>query len=100
VLEVHINNAQIQKVLELHLHKVYSTQTKTGISASRKADELVLSSKATELQQVKQTVTEMPDTRASLVQSLKQKVQSGTYCIDEQSIADSMLDTITECRNI
>jgi len=95
---VYVNNAQIQKVLELHLHKVYSTQSRPSISSARGLDELVLSSRATEMQEIKQAVSSLPDMRANIVQDIRSKVSSGTYEINGRDIAESMFDLAINAR--
>ncbi|MEN6372150.1 MAG: flagellar biosynthesis anti-sigma factor FlgM [Armatimonadota bacterium] len=92
---MYVNNAQINSVLELHLHKVYSVQNKPAISASmRPADELVLSSRATEMQDIKQAMSALPDVRTDLVDNIKSKVEAGAYDSSNQDIADCMLRSI------
>lgn len=95
---MYVDNAQIQKVLELHLHKVYSTQNSPAISSARGLDELILSSRATEMQEIKQAVTALPDMRTNLVQDIKSKVSSGTYKASDRDIAESMFNMATETR--
>lgn len=95
---MYINNAYIQKVLDVHLHKVHSTQSKSGVGSAKSPDELILSEKATDMQQIKQVLAGLPEVRTSLVQDLKHKVQSGAYQINEDETADSVVSTI--CQNI
>jgi flagellar biosynthesis anti-sigma factor FlgM len=89
---VYINNAEIHKVLEVHLHKVYDTKCKASTSATKGPDQLILSPKAAELQLAKQAISGVSDTRDDLVQSLKAKLQSGTYNVEERNIASNMFD--------
>ena len=89
---MHISNGQIQKVLELHLHKVYATRGGSGPGFATGADELILSTRAAEMQQLKQAVARSPEIRSGLVQDLKQKVQSGNYQIDPQGLAAEIVD--------
>ena len=88
---MHINNAQIQKVLELHLHRVYTTQNKSGAGSTRKPDELVLSARAAEIQEIKQAMAGLPAMREEIVQELKRRIQSGDYKINPEELADKML---------
>jgi flagellar biosynthesis anti-sigma factor FlgM len=90
---VYINNAEIHKVLEVHLHKVYGTKSKAGISSTKGPDQLILSPKATEMQQAKQVISSMPEVRDDLVQNLRAKLQAGTYNTEEQNTAGNMLDS-------
>jgi len=95
VLRVHINNAHIQKVLEVHLHRVYETERKSRSESSRKPDELVLSARAKEMQDIKQAAASLPEVRANVVQSLKRRIQSGNYDLDADELAASILGAVT-----
>jgi hypothetical protein len=86
-LAVHINNAYIHKVLEVHLHKVHSREGKGKIEPGRAPDELVLSPKAADLQQVKQVIAELPETRIGMVRGIRNRVASGFYEPDAQELA-------------
>ncbi|MEN6521540.1 MAG: flagellar biosynthesis anti-sigma factor FlgM [Armatimonadota bacterium] len=88
---MYVNNAQINKVLELHLHKVYSTQGISAASSTGKPDELILSSRMTEMQDVKQAISALPDMRTDLISGLRSKIESGTYNSGSQDIADCMM---------
>ena len=94
---MHISNAQIQKVLELHLHKVYSTRRgqTTGAAAS---DELVLSPKAADMQQVKQKIIGLPDTRADIVREMKHKIEAGEYKVGSAELADGIISALSQGR--
>ncbi len=87
---MHISNAQLQKVLELHLHKVYATQPKSEAGMGSRADKLTLSRQAAEMQQIKQTLAQLPDTRENVVRDLKQKLRAGDYKISEEELAHKM----------
>lgn len=93
---MYVNNAQIQKVLELHLHKVYSLPSSQSVSSTRGLDELILSSKATEMQDIKQAVSALPETRSDLVRDLRSKIDSGLYDPANQDIAESMFKSAIE----
>jgi len=91
---MHISNAQIQKALELSLHRVHVVRP-PGSPDCRDAsqpDRLTLSRKATEVQQIKQALATMPSTREGVVRNLSRKLQSGDYKVNEQELADKMLD--------
>lgn len=63
----------------------------SGTSASN-PDELVLSTKAVEMQRVKQAVADLPEVRSDVVNTLKQQLTTGAYSIDPQAIAEGLLD--------
>lgn len=91
---MNINNAQMHEVLKLHLHKVYSTQQTPCVSSVKRSDELVLSTKARDIQQIKEALNTMPEIRTRMVQDLKSKINAGSYELDDHETADSMLSSI------
>lgn len=99
MIAVHISNAQIQKVLELHLHKVNKLQEKPASSSSRGPDQLILSGKAAEMQKIKQHITGLPQVRANLVQELQQKLDSEQYHADSTELAESMFSSAIAMRS-
>ena len=52
------------------------------------ASSVELSDSALEIQRVKSIVDNLPDVREDLVQSLKARVESGTYTVKSEDIAD------------
>jgi flagellar biosynthesis anti-sigma factor FlgM len=99
VIAVHISNSQIQKVLELHLHKVNRLQEKPTSSSSRGPDQLILSGKAAEMQKIKQQITGLPQVRANIVQELRQKLDSGRYDADSTELVESMFSSAVDIRS-
>jgi flagellar biosynthesis anti-sigma factor FlgM len=98
VIVVYVSNAEMQKVLETHLHKVYKTREKSGTSSGHGPDELILSTKATEMQQIRQQVASLPDTRTGIVQSLKHRIEAGSYSVSEDDLAGKMLSAALQGR--
>jgi flagellar biosynthesis anti-sigma factor FlgM len=98
MIEVHISNAQIHRVLELHVHRVGGVQSASGAGAAERPDQLTLSRKATDMQEIKQQLTRLPDMRTGLVKDFKNKVQVGTYDVSEAEIAENMLATALQNR--
>ena len=73
------------------MHVVRPSRSDRDDSASQ-PDRLTLSRKATEVQQIKQALATMPSTREGVVRNLSRKLQSGDYKVNEQELADKMLD--------
>lgn len=65
-------------------------QTSSDSSAVSSAATVSFSSRAQELANAKKAVASAPDTRDDLVQSLKTKVESGTYKVSGSDIAEMM----------
>ena len=86
---MHISNAQIQKIFELHLHKVRVSGVRPG-GPVRKPDQLTLSRQATEMQNIKQFVSALPDIRQDKVYELRRTIESGGYQVSDSDIASAM----------
>lgn len=91
-----ISNAQIQQVLQLHLHKISGPREKSRTKGSGGADELILSTKAADMQRIKQKVGEMPEFRSAAVQELKQRLEAGQYQASAEEVAESILSVAKE----
>lgn len=88
-----ISNTQINKVFELHLHKVYAAQSKPTVSAGRGFDQLFISAKAADIQRTMKTVASLPSVRPEVVNGAKQMIQSGNYNTNGMDIAESMFSS-------
>jgi negative regulator of flagellin synthesis FlgM len=55
------------------------------------ADAADVLTRSEEVQQVKETLEEMPDVREDVVAALKAKIESGTYHVSSEEIADLMV---------
>lgn len=93
-----ISNTQIQRVFELHLHKVYSPQTKPAISPVTRPDELVLSGKAAEIQRLQKTLAHLPDLRTGVVKDYQRRVNAGNYEVTGLELADKIATSALEFR--
>lgn len=59
--------------------------------AGQRADGATLSTAAQDLLRARHAAQDAPEVRAALVAELRQQVQSGTYQVDEQSLAQRLL---------
>jgi len=87
-----ISSQQVQSIIKAY-----------GVSGSRKSmageypkpvsrnDSLELSSKARELNAVRQVIAGTPEVRAGKIAQIKQAVTNGTYRVDSRDIAHRML---------
>ncbi|MDO8587054.1 MAG: flagellar biosynthesis anti-sigma factor FlgM [Armatimonadota bacterium] len=95
---MHVSNAQIQKVLDLHLHRVYGLREVQDAGPARGTDELILSRKATDVREIKRQVAGLPDMRAGVVKGFRSKVQAGDYKVSESEVAEKMLAAALQSR--
>lgn len=89
-----ISGKQVQGIL-----KAYGEQSKTvkntkveKTSTAQKRDEVVLSSEGKEFAQFLQSVKNLPDVREDKIKELAQRIDSGNYQIESQSIAEKIIN--------
>ncbi len=58
------------------------------------SDQVHLSGKAKELEELKQIIQQMPEIRTDKVEALKKAIQEGSYQVDSLKIAGKMLEEI------
>lgn len=88
---MHISTNQIQKIFEVHTHRVSSVRMTPDVDLVHRADSLILSRQAMDMQAVKQTIAKLPDIREDVVRSIRNEIASGSYEIDEVGLAQKML---------
>lgn len=59
-------------------------------------DKVELSSQATDLKNIQAQTMALPDVRSEKVEQLRMKVENGTYQIDNQAIAERLIDEAVE----
>lgn len=87
-----ISNKQLQSILQLN--QITGTRKRSDYpdpASVNKSDSLVLSSKAQELQFVKEQVLKSPEIRAERISELKKRIQEGIYQVPSQDIALKMI---------
>lgn len=69
-------------------------QRKTSISRSRKLnkDEVILSSRAAEVQMLRKLANDVPDVRQEKIDAIKKQIEAGTYNVSARSVAESIID--------
>ena len=63
----------------------------SGLTEGIEAGRLLESVPAQEVQQIKKLVNELPDVREDRVQALKAQIESGTYQVSGEDIADLII---------
>jgi len=81
-----INSDYIQKDLK----RIKQSETDTSTYAGD--DKVELSTRATDLKEMQAQAMSAPDVRTELVESIKMKVENGTYQIDTGKIAEKMIE--------
>lgn len=88
-----VSNKQIQNILQLD--RVNSSKKKSPLKESTevsKNDSLVLSSRAQELNFVKEQVLKSPAVRADKIRDLKKQIEEGSYQVSGSDVAAKMLN--------
>jgi len=87
-----ISNKQLQSILQLNQVSGIKPKADSHDQATvNKADSLVLSSQAHELQFAKDQVLKSPEVRAERISELKKQIQGGSYQVSSQDIAQKMI---------
>ncbi|OGP50521.1 MAG: flagellar biosynthesis anti-sigma factor FlgM [Deltaproteobacteria bacterium RBG_13_43_22] len=86
-----------QEVL-LRAQKLGKQETQSGSNESpqraRQNDQVHLSAKAKEMEELKQVIQQMPEIRTDKVETLKKAIQEGQYKVDSLQIAGKILEEI------
>ena len=86
-----VSNAQLDKVLSLHLQRVYGAANASRAAATKGPDELILSQRASDAQDLKLRLSGLPKIRERVVEEFKLKVNAGDYKVSEMDVAEKML---------
>jgi len=87
-----ISKAQIQQVIKQYGDnlKVRKSEKTAGVSGTQRADEVSISQEALSAQQVQKYMQEIPDVRIKRVLELQERIQSGTYDVSGEDIAEKI----------
>ena len=73
--------------------KRLSEEQKIEVKEQQAQDTIVhLSQASKEAQQIKEIISSEPDIREEKVSALKEKIESGTYQVDHNGVADKLVD--------
>lgn len=88
-----ISKAQIQQVIKQYgdNSKVRKSEKTDGVSGTQRADEVTISREALSAQQVQKYMQEIPDVRTERVLELQERIQSGTYDVSGEDIAEKII---------
>jgi negative regulator of flagellin synthesis FlgM len=88
-----ISNKQVQTVLQSH--NIYNNVRPVPLlekTSSKKADLLVLSNRAQELNLIREQTLKSPEVRTDRVNELKKLIQDGRYDVPGTEVAQKMID--------
>jgi negative regulator of flagellin synthesis FlgM len=86
-----------QNATELNREKQLPDEQKSAGKAESGQDTIVnLSQALKETQLAKEIIASEPDIREDKVSELKQKIESGTYTIDYNAVADKLVDSFID----
>jgi negative regulator of flagellin synthesis FlgM len=87
-----IDDAAIQAVQQYQKTEKVQEESGPKVSGSAAPEEKVnLSTKARDIQQLRDAVSQLPDVREDMVRELKDKVDQGAYDANGQRIAEKMV---------
>jgi negative regulator of flagellin synthesis FlgM len=86
-----------QNATKVNKEKQISDQQQIEEKAQPEQDTIVnLSQTLKETQLIKEIISSEPDIREDKVSELKQKIESGTYTIDNNAVADKLVDSFID----
>lgn len=91
-----ISKTQIQQVMKQYRDnaKVPKPEKKGVMPAARQVDQVILSKEAVSAQQVYKDMKETPAVRKAMVLDLQQRIQSGTYNVSGEDIAEKIIGRV------
>jgi negative regulator of flagellin synthesis FlgM len=87
-----VDDAAIQSVQQYQKTEKVQEESSPKVGGSAAPEEKVnLSTKAKDIQQLRNAVSDLPDVREDKVSELKDQVDTGTYDVNGQKIAEKMV---------
>ncbi|MBV1951640.1 MAG: flagellar biosynthesis anti-sigma factor FlgM [Cycloclasticus sp.] len=71
--------------------KASAASSNSGSSKTTSSDSLELTGEGTQLQQIEQSLSEIPIIDSKRVESVSQSIENGQYTIDNEKIADRII---------
>ena len=87
-----------QKIDKAYLRQSRLVEQKKTVSDDvkvRKTDELVLSSRAVELQKFEELLKTLPELQDEKINSIRKQIESGEYRVDSKLVAKSIIDLLS-----
>ncbi len=72
--------------------KANTASSNSGSSKTSSSDSLELTGEGTQLQQIEQSLSDIPIVDSKRVESVSQSIESGQYTIDNEKIADRIIE--------
>lgn len=94
---MHISNAQIHKIFDLHLHRVHGDAV-SAPGPERRPDQLTLSRQATEMQNIRRFLEGLPEVRSDKVGQFRRMIRLDAYEASDYEIASAMFAAAGEGR--
>jgi negative regulator of flagellin synthesis FlgM len=91
-----ISNAQIQQVLKQYGDNSTAKKTEKsgGTAAVQRADAVILSQEALNVHQLQKSLRDIPEVRVDRIRTLVEQVESGTYNVSGEEIAEKIIGRI------
>ncbi|MGA3207219.1 MAG: flagellar biosynthesis anti-sigma factor FlgM [Syntrophales bacterium] len=87
-----VDDAAIQAVQQYQKTEKVQEESSAKVDGSAAPEEKVnLSTKARDIQQLRDAVSQLPDVREDKISELKDQVDTGTYDVNGQKIAEKMV---------
>jgi negative regulator of flagellin synthesis FlgM len=87
-----IKDATIQLIQQYQKSDIMKKEAETQQGISSPLTERVdLSTKAKDIQQIKQIIDQTPDVRAEKVQEIKHQIETGSYNVNAEKVAEKMV---------
>ncbi len=95
---------KIEGINPQQLQKIYNQQRELleeggGRVERQSGDSMEISDEARMIHNIAAEMDDLPEVREERVQELRQQVQSGSYEVDPEQVAESMLDEIGDLEN-
>ncbi|MDR5659769.1 flagellar biosynthesis anti-sigma factor FlgM [Serpentinicella sp. ANB-PHB4] len=87
------NNPQLSKVMNLY-NKNKSAAVDKAEGVKSKKDQVEISDKAKEFQIAMKAFKALPDIRENKVNEIKQRIETGSYNVSGQEIAEKMVQSV------
>ena len=87
-----VDDAALQSIQQYQKSEKVQNESNQKVGGSAAPEEKVnLSTKARDIQQLRDAINQLPDVREDKVRELKDQVEKGTYDVNGQKVADKMV---------
>ncbi|MGM0438619.1 MAG: flagellar biosynthesis anti-sigma factor FlgM [Bacillota bacterium] len=89
-----INNNDINMNKIMKAYQNLNQKENNNVNQTSKSDQVNISKKAKEIQNIKETLENKPAVRQDKVEQIKKQIQNGTYKVDSKKIAEKIISDI------